>query len=43
MRFGLRLPTRSSVQRKVVRGLRQGLGEDERYEVADRAVDELKR
>ena len=29
--------------RKVVRGLRQGLSEDERYAVADRAVDELKR
>jgi hypothetical protein len=29
--------------RKVVRGLRQGLSEEERYAVADRAVDELKR
>ena len=29
--------------RKVVRGLRQGLSEDERFAVADSAVDELKR
>jgi hypothetical protein len=29
--------------RKVVRGLRQGLSEDERFAVADRTIDELKR
>jgi hypothetical protein len=29
--------------RKVVRGLRQGLSEDERFAVADSAVDELMR